>query len=126
MLEIKHILTEQDLAENPSLADYDMKVGDEVSLVPVKEFEYVSEKLLEALEVNEQLLLSASAAPAEAQPVDESPLSELSFEHEGESYGFVLRKVQLNGEVITADDVVASEELQAKLVAIGSGMIVKK
>lgn len=138
MIEIKHTLTAEDLELNPSLADQDLKEGDEVALtladdlakllVDHKQLADTSAEEIERLvSVNKSLQDQLAAAPEEPAPVEpETPLAELEFEHDGKKYGFALRKIQLDRVVVTAEEVAASDELQAQLIEIGSGMIFEK
>lgn len=49
-----------------------------------------------------------------------------TFKLNGIEYGFAYPKMKHQNAVITADDVLADADLQKKLVAMGSGFIVKK
>jgi hypothetical protein len=79
-----------------------------------------------ALAVNQQL-----STVIEDQPVVTTPKKDLSkvslstevFEVDGVKKTFALAKMTYKGELITADEVLASESLAKELVAIGSGMI---
>lgn len=76
--------------------------------------------------VNERLSAElATAGHRDQAPQAPQPegVSESTFELDGNVFGFRRRKVQEDGQIITADEVMASEDLQRKLVEMGSGML---
>lgn len=68
---------------------------------------------------------SKKGTPAEAKPavVEKPEISKSTFEHAGKKYGFAMAAVILDGQKITAKEVLASKELQSQLVEMGSGFI---
>lgn len=68
---------------------------------------------------------SKKGTPAEPKPavVAKPEISKSTFEHAGKKYGFAMAAVILDGEKITAKDVLGSKDLQKQLVEMGSGFI---
>jgi len=80
------------------------------------------------LKANEALTLEVeklSSAPQSATPAP-AQLSKATFKLGADEYGFAYPAVMHNGEKITADHVLASEDLQKELVEIQSGFLIKK
>ena len=83
-----------------------------------------NQKVLE--DINQELQAELEKATALAPKVDAPKVLTLStetFEKDGVKYGFVYPAVQLDGNKITADDVLANVELQAQLIEMESGFI---
>lgn len=109
------------IAENPAAAANDilqLKADDNDALQ--KENEQLKE-LIENLTAELEKL--SPTAPVEAKKAE---LSKLTFKVGTKQYGFVYPQIKLDGAIITNDDVLASKELQEKLVKMGSGFIVAK
>lgn len=49
-----------------------------------------------------------------------------SFKYDGSDYEVTMHAIEMDGIVVTAEDVKASAELQKQLIDMGSGMLVKK
>lgn len=77
-------------------------------------------------EINKELSTELEKAAANAPKVEEAKVLTLSsetFEKDGVKYGFVYPAVLLDGNKITADDVLVDVELQAQLIEMGSGFL---
>lgn len=82
------------------------------------------------LRVNEQLtaeLQRLGQYDPQQQQRKAAPVttSAATFQYDGTTYGFAMVQVRYKGQVITYEQVLASDQLQADLVAMGSGMIKK-
>lgn len=73
--------------------------------------------------VNAELKEQLEALPAPQNEKQKPALSDKTFTHEKQTYGFAYPQLKLDGSVITADDVVNSKDLQKKLVEMKSGFI---
>ena len=75
----------------------------------------------------EKALKEATSKSATAEtkpaPVAKPEISKATFEHSGKKYTFAMAAVLLDGKKITANEVLASQELQSQLVEMGSGFI---
>lgn len=79
-----------------------------------------------SLEINEKLSLKIDqlSKSQPVQPVSTSAnYNDLSFVLDGITYGFKKPAINIDGKIIKPYDVLASEELQQKLVSIQSGFI---
>lgn len=65
-------------------------------------------------------------SPAAPVEVKKPELSKSTFKVNKKEYGFAYPQIKLDGVIITNDDVLASKDLQEKLVKMGSGFIVAK
>jgi hypothetical protein len=77
-------------------------------------------------EINKELSEELEKVTAAAPKVEEAKVLTLSsetFEKDGIKYGFVYPAVLLDGNKITADDVLADVELQAQLIEMESGFL---
>ncbi len=102
----------------------------------VKENAALQQKHNDVLEVNNNLAVEIemlseanaknAANPAAAVTKDTIAFKGLTFKHDKETYIFNHARATLGGKAITAEDVVASPELQQTLVDKQSGMISKK
>jgi hypothetical protein len=79
------------------------------------------------LKINEDLTLQieelSNAAPAVRPSEPTSLVSKETFNVGKKKFGFKKIRMDFNGQIITAVEVLASKELQKNLAAIGSGMI---
>lgn len=81
----------------------------------------VNEGLTKKVESLEKKIKEAPKADAAT-----SRISEKTFKIGDETYGFKKAGINHKNQVITAAEVLASEDLQKELAEIGSGMIYKK
>lgn len=105
------------VAENPNDAAADLvtisnELGEQVQAVDAL-------KKINA-ELAEQI---ASLSPEEDTPVAKPTLSDKTFSINKVKYGFAFPALNLEGTVITNEDVLADKELQQKLVDMESGFI---
>lgn len=87
--------------------------------------ETLEAELNSTLEVNKALTLEVeriSTTSAEPFP-SKSSVSADTFELAGKTYGFAYHATIFHQEKITADEVLASKDLQQELVDLGSGFI---
>ena len=98
------------------LVDIVLKAQSEISLT-VK----VNEGLTKKVESLEKKVKEAPKAEVNA-----SRISDKTFKIGEDEYGFRKAGINHKNNVITANEVLASEDLQKELVTIGSGMIYKK
>lgn len=73
--------------------------------------------------INAELTEQLEALPPPENEKQKPALSDKTFTHEKQTYGFAYPQLKLDGSVITADDVVNSKDLQKKLVEMKSGFI---
>ena len=100
------------------------------SMHTLDELQQLNSQLREELEIvgniNKELTLEIESLKSIPVVVQQSSLiSHETFEHEGIVYGFVYPGINYKGEVITADHILASKNLQEELVKIKSGMLKK-
>lgn len=75
-------------------------------------------------EINKELTLEIESLKATPDaPLADGLVNRLSFENAGKTYGFKIAGVNLDGDIITAEQVVKDKALQAKLIKMQSGMI---
>ncbi len=78
------------------------------------------------LRVNEELQAEVRRlSKYEPQQKPPAKMSASTFDHAGSTFGFVYTQIRYKGELVTHEMVMASQHLQAELVALGSGMIKK-
>ena len=131
----KMIFTPENLASVETLTS---AITEDPATAAAEVLELISEKAKQAAYVehlnkcledsnllNEELQKEIQNLPAaKAEPVEKaSAVSAETFEHFGKVYGFAYPSVLLDGDVITADHVLASRELQAQLVDMESGFL---
>lgn len=77
------------------------------------------------LKINEELVAEIEDLKQHQPPPTPTVVSAkgLSFTHNKVQYGFNFPRINLGGKNITAEEICTDEALQAKLVAIKSGMI---
>lgn len=85
----------------------------------------------DAMQLNGELsseIEKLSKAPAEVAKTEakEIDIKSLSFKAGEDEFGFKYARTVLNGNAITALDILASADLQQKLISRNSGMIFKK
>jgi hypothetical protein len=86
--------------------------------------ESLSVELDKAVKVNADLSALVESEPAEVTEEEAEPAPSFgSFEVDGKSHDIVFKKIHHKGVTITAEEVLASENLQKELVAMGSGMV---
>ena len=74
-------------------------------------------------ELNSKVEELSKNAPASTEKKSHSGISKETFTVNNKKYGFKKPRINHSNQVITADEILASKELQEQLVKIGSGMI---
>jgi len=82
-------------------------------------------KEIEKLHKEQQMCNCGKKGKTLSVSLTSTELASYTFTLGGQKYGFNFFKLQLNGQIISAVDVVASHDLQQALVSSSSGMIKK-
>lgn len=94
-------------------------------LIVVAENKELQEGFDALTKINAELNEQIEAAPAQAEvEVVKPKLSDKTFTVDKTKYGFAFPAVNLEGTIITNEDVLNSKELQKKLVEMESGFII--
>lgn len=94
-----------------------------------EQLETTNTTLADTVSINDDLqaeiekLSGKASTKTEVKEVKKIKIEDLSFEHNGQKIGFNYPNTVINKVAVTAEDIVASEELQAKLVKMQHGIL---